>query len=256
MSKDEERRAQAAAAKVAAESAAKKERMVRFVGSGVVVAIVAVIIGIGVFASGNGESTDGSTDQIPLTGTLPTGVAEDGSWSYNPDVETEATLDLYKDFQCPGCGWFEGTYGIAVKKLADDGIVEVVLHPAVFLDNNFPGQNSSRALNALGCAIDQGKGVEFKGLVYAAQPATEGTGWTDDQFVEIGTAADIPNVAQFKECVLGYEHMIWADVASKAFADSGVSSTPTVKLNGTEVPADVLEANDPEAFYNWVKANA
>lgn len=254
MSKDDERRTQAAAAKAAADSAAKKERLVRFVGSGVVVAIVAVIIGVGVFASSNSDAEGNGT--IPLTGTLPTGVAEDGSWTYNPEAETEATLDLYKDFQCPGCGWFEGTYGLAVKQLADDGIVKVVLHPAVFLDNNFDGQHSSRALNALGCAIDQGVGVEFKGLVYASQPATEGDGWTDVQFLELGSAAGIKDVPAFETCVIQHEHMIWAEVATESFTASGVSSTPTVRLNGTNIPEDVLNAADPTAFYEWVKANA
>jgi protein-disulfide isomerase len=254
MSKTDDRRNQASAAREAAQSAAKKERLIRNIGASVVVVLVAAIIGVGVFASRSGDPAGPEAK-----GTIPVGVnADDGSWTYNPDAATDATLELFKDFQCPGCGFFEATYGDAVAQLAEEGIVKVVLRPAVFLDDRIPGLNSSRALNALGCAIDQGVGIEYKKAVYAAQPATEGSGWTDAQLINLGTdvglAAD--DATTFSKCVTEQEHLIWATVADESFSASGVSSTPTVRLNGVEVPAEVLSSNNPATFIDWVKANA
>ncbi|MEY3407607.1 MAG: hypothetical protein RL038_668, partial [Actinomycetota bacterium] len=42
----------------------------------------------------------------------------------------------------------------------------------------------------------------------------------------------------------------------EAFGASGVSSTPTIRLNGTEIPAELISNADPEAFIAWVKDNA
>lgn len=254
MSKTDDRRNQALAAREAAQNAAKKERLIRNIGAAVVVVLVAAIIGVGVFASRGGDPTGPEAK-----GTIPAGVnAEDGGWTYNPDADTDATLELFKDFQCPGCGAFEATYGDAVAQLAEDGIVKVVLRPAVFLDDRIPGLNSSRALNALGCAIDQGVGIEYKKAVYAAQPTTEGAGWTDAQFISLGTSVGITEdeVTTFSKCVTEQEHLIWATVADDFFGSSGVTSTPTVRLNGVVVPDEVITANDPAGFIDWVKANA
>lgn len=254
MSKTDDRRNQASAAREAAQSAAKKERLIRNIGASVVVVLVAAIIGVGVFASRGGDPTGPEAK-----GTIPVGVnADDGGWTYNPDAATDATLELFKDFQCPGCGSFEATYGDAVAQLAEEGIVKVILRPAVFLDDRSPGDfHSSRALNALGCAIDQGVGIEYKKAVYATQPTTEGAGWTDDQLVTLGTVVGITgdDAATFSKCVNEQEHLIWASVADDFFASSGVTSTPTVRLNGNVVPEEIITASDPAAFIEWVKAN-
>ena len=255
MSKTDDRRNQASAAREAAQSAAKKERLIRNVGASVVVVLVAAIIGVGVFAS---RGTDPTGPEAK--GTIPAGVnADDGGWTYNPDVATDATLELFKDFQCPGCGFFEATYGDAVAQLAEEGVVKVILRPAVFLDDRTPGEfHSSRALNALGCAIDQGVGIEYKKAVYATQPTTEGSGWTDAQLISLASVVGITGdgVTTFSKCVTEQEHMIWGSVADDFFASSGVNSTPTVRLNGEVVPEEIITANNPAAFIEWVKANA
>jgi protein-disulfide isomerase len=254
MSKTDDRRNQASAAREAAQSAAKKERLIRNIGASVVVVLVAAIIGVGVFASRGGDPAGPEAK-----GTIPAGVnADDGGWTYNPGAATDATLELFKDFQCPGCGFFEATYGDAVAQLAEEGVVQVVLRPAVFLDDRIPGLNSSRALNALGCAIDQGVGIEYKKAVYAAQPTTEGDGWTDAQLISLGTDIGVAgdDATTFSQCVTEQEHLIWATVADDYFSASGVNTTPTVRLNGVDVPEDVINANNPAAFIEWVKANA
>ena len=252
MSKAEERRSQAEAARKAANAAQKKERMIRNIGAAVVVAIVGVIIGIGVMSSGG----DGET-VTPTTGTVPTLVdQETGAWTINPDSASDSVLETFEDFQCPGCGAFEKIFGDAMASLIEEDVVKVIYRPAVFLDKRIPGSNSARALSALGCAINQDKGFEFKSLVFNAQPTTEGQGWTDAQLVNLGSAAGIADQETFKTCVEEGQHLKWAAVADEAFAASGVTSTPTIKLNGTEIPANLISDADPEAFVAWIKANA
>ncbi|MEY3407639.1 MAG: hypothetical protein RL038_700, partial [Actinomycetota bacterium] len=248
MSKAEERRTQAEAARKAASSAEKKERMIRNIGAAVVVAIVAVIIGIGVLASGDSDTV------TPSTGTVPSAVDQStGAWTVNPDSSATAVLETFEDFQCPGCGAFEAIFGDAMQDLIDEDVVKVVYRPAVFLDDRIPGSNSARALNALGCAINQDKGFEYKALVYAAQPTTEGQGWTDGQLTNLGAAAGVADQDAFAACVADGDHLKWGAVADEAFGASGVSSTPTIRLNGTEIPAELISNADPEAFIAWVK---
>lgn len=155
MSKSEERREQAAAARQASQTAEKREKTVRLVGTGAIVIVVAVILGIGVLGS--------RSDNAPSDGgTIPASVDQTtGAWTLNPQTSATGVMDLYEDFQCPGCKAFEAAYAETYKKLADENVVKVVIHPAAFLDQRYSGENSSRAISAWGCAIDAGKGWEF-----------------------------------------------------------------------------------------------
>lgn len=250
MSKSEERRAQAAAARQASQVAEKRERTIRLIGTGVIVVVVAAIIGIGVMGS---RSDNAPSDN----GTIPAAVdQETGGWTLNPNTTATAVMDLYEDFQCPGCRDFEASFAETYKQLADDNVVKVIIHPAAFLDQRFAGENSARAISAWGCAIDAGKGWEFHRDLYAAQSATEGAGWTDAQFGVVAKTAGITGdkLKTFQKCVVDRSYMKWANVGTKKFSDDGIASTPTIKVNGVEATGNDLASID--AFTKYVKDNA
>lgn len=250
MSKSEERRAQAAAARQATQVAEKRERTIRLVGTGVIVVVVAAIIGIGVMGS--------RSDNAPSEeGSIPAAVdQETGAWTLNPSTTATAVMDVYEDFQCPGCRNFEAAYAETYKKLADENVVKVLIHPAAFLDQRFTGENSARAISAWGCAIDAGKGWEFHRDLYAAQPEQEGKGWTDAEFGVVAKTAGITGdkLATFQKCVADRSYMKWASLGTKKFSEDGIESTPTVKVNG--VQATDADFASVEAFTKFVKDNA
>jgi len=242
----------AAAARAAAEAEQRKrDRRVRLIGGAAILVVMALILGGAWYGSKQNSSAAGSTGVVNEA-KVPTGVngadvANAWGVPYNK-AASKPTLAIWEDFQCPSCAQFEKSFGAAITKLADDGKVNLVWRPSTFLDARFvatsPNPNSShKAAMAWGCAIDAGKGKEFHSVVFANQPATEGTGYTDAQITEFATKAGITGTAMttFQKCVTDKTYDQWVTNSYTVFGTEGVPGTPTAFLNGTEVPAATLQ---------------
>lgn len=252
MSKSDERRKQAEELKARAAAAQAKERRIRVIGTAAVVVIVAGLLGIGVMGSRNSAAPAGD-------GTIPAVVdQETGAYTYNPDTSAADTLELWEDFQCPGCGNFEKIFSGTVKQLADDNVVKLIIHPAAFIDVNMGNNESTQATSAWGCALNEGKeyGWQVREAIFANQPEKEGDGWTNDQFNNFGKQAGLTGQAlsNYTKCVQDLAHAKWAAVGTQHFRDAGIQSTPTVWLNGKSVPEEAL-SQGPDAFAKWIKDN-
>lgn len=227
----------------------RRERTVRIIGSAAVITVVATIIGLAVFIprlSGDTTAGGGMPEPDP-NAAIPTGV-------YGPDSpapwgvpvgtapETAPLLELWEDFQCPACGNLEQLNGAGIRSLAETGKARLVWRPTAFLDANLRNTSSSGAINAWGCAIDAGKTVEYHDTLYANQPTTEGTGWTNEQFLGFAEQAGITGepLTQFTECVNSGRYLGWAANTTKAFFDAGIQGTPAGVLNGTPIDAPTL----------------
>lgn len=250
MAKSDERKAKAQELKVQQQAAERRERNIRIIGT---LSVVAIIAGIFAVVLTQRDSAAPSND-----GTIPALVnQDDGSYTYNPDTTATDTMELWEDFQCPGCGAFESTFGAKVTQMADENLVKLIVHPAAFLDRNFAGQYSTKATSAWGCAleIDEAKAWKFRAAVFANQNPTEGEGWTNDQFLQLAQASgfttdDLPTLTQ---CYQDVAHAKWAAVSTQTFYDSGIKSTPTIWLNGEAITDDAALSNGPDGLYNWVK---
>jgi protein-disulfide isomerase len=250
MSKEAERRTKAQEARERANVAARRERMVRFIGGGVVGALVIGIIAVGYLGSRPADSPN-------VDGKIPAGLTEDLSWVLNPDTTATAEMVIWEDFQCPGCAAFEAIYDASIKKLAADNIVKVLYRPTAFLDARLPGSHSSRGISAWGCALEYGVGDKFHSTLFAAQPETEGVGWKDTDFHAIGLAAGLDKTLrdEFNNCVNDQRYIKWADDSTALFQDAAVPGTPYVSVNGTEIPDEVLKGG-PAEFVKWATATA
>ncbi|MEI8055991.1 MAG: thioredoxin domain-containing protein [Actinomycetes bacterium] len=237
----------AAAARAEAEATQRgRDRRVRIIGGVVILALVAGIIGVGVY---------GAHKNAPVTGivadaAVPKGVnASGGTYPWGVVYNTAAskpTLAIWEDFECPSCGALEAKMGKNITKLADDGKVNLIWRPTAFLDAKFVtsanSKSSLRATAAWGCAIDAGKVKEFHTVMFANQPATEGIGWTEQQLLDFGTQAGITGDAYstYEGCVKDGTYMQWASNSNQTFSDDGIPGTPTAFLNGTEVTSEVM----------------
>jgi protein-disulfide isomerase len=250
MSKDEARRTKAQNARERAQAAAKRERLIRFVGGGLVALVVVGIISIGYFGSRPADTPNAE-------GKIPEGVTENFSWVINPDTTATATMVIWEDFQCPGCGSFEAIYDAAVKELARENIVKVEYRPTAFLDDRFPGAHSARGISAWGCAIEYGIGDTFHKTLFAAQPQVEGVGWSDDDFHAIGMSSGLDKKLrdEFNNCVNDQRYLKWATESTQKFQDEAIPGTPYVSVNGTEITDEVLKGG-PDVFIEWVKTTA
>ena len=249
----------AAEARAASEAAEKRrERTIRIVGAAVVVLVVAGLLAVGFFA---GKDDDGGNSANPAPTADPNAAVPSGVSTENWGVpygtgwtaENEAklpTLELWQDFQCPGCAAVEAASGAQIQALANDGKVKLLYRPATFLDSSLASENtangnpnsSARATAAWGCAIDAGKTGEYLTGVYAMQPTDEGVGYSDQQLLDLGSQVGISgdDLTTFTTCVNAGTYLSWTANSQQAFGESGATGTPTGYLNGVELNSSQL----------------
>lgn len=241
-------REKAAEARAAAQAAERRrERMIRIIGGLAVLAVVVGIIAIGVLNSGSKSDTAAPDANSPL----PTGVTADNQYGWQVNTAAnKPNVEIYEDFQCPACANLEQQYGTMIQELAAANDIQLTYRPMTFLDLNLRTDHSVRAAGAFGCAINAGVGEQYHNLLFANQPANEGDGWTDEQLKQFGADAGLTGQAQtdFDQCVTDGTYKGWAQLSNEAAFARGVSGTPTIYINGKEMPKSAL--SDPETFKN------
>jgi len=217
---------------------------------GAVVAVVLVLAVVVAIVIGNnskpGASVSGSAVPAGVVGGTGGGILVDPA-AANAKVPT---LDVYVDFQCPNCGQFEKAVGTPLARMAKAGQIKYVVHMMSFLDVKLGNDSSTRSANAAACAADAGKFGEYHSAVFAGQPLTEGQGYTDAQLTEFAKTAGItgPAFTTWQECTSSGQHDSYIGDVATASGKAGVTSTPTVRLNGK----DFKNLTTPEG--TWVPA--
>jgi protein-disulfide isomerase len=243
------RRDRAAAAREEANAGERRrERMVRIIGAVIVVVVVFGIIGVAVLARNSSDTAAVAVPSADPNAPLPAGVlpADDERAFGVPYLGTATpdapVLEIWEDFQCPACGAVEQANGAGIESLADAGKIQLVWRPTTFLDRNLGNDASARATSAFGCAVDAGKGKEFHGTVFANQPEQEGTGWTNEELIAFGGEAGITgaDLDTFTQCVTDGTYLGWAANSTEVFYTSNIPGTPLAKLNGVEIPTEIL----------------
>lgn len=203
----------------------------------IVLAVVVVAVVVGIFVAVQASRNSGPADAA-----LPDTVTEAGGGAVFGDGPV--TVDLWVDFQCPACKGFEAVNSESLAKRADDGDITLVVHPLSFLDRNLSNNSSKPAAAAFGCAVDEGKGLEFAAKLYEVQPEENpGTdAWTIDDLVGYGNDVGITG-STWESCVTDQTYAGWVEQVAASQADAGVTSTPTVLVDGT--PA--WTSSDPPA---------
>ncbi len=253
-------REKAAAARAAAEAEQRRrDNLIRIVGGVVILVLVAGIIFFAVKGSqnNNNSASGGAGTTIVNDAKIPTGTNNSSSdlpWAV--PVNTAAgkpTLSIWEDFQCPICGEFDKANGPTLEKWVTEGKINLVWRLATFIDNNYaktsPNPYSSyRASMAYGCSIDAGKGEAYRTLVFNNQPATEGDGWTNQQLLDFGKQAGITGDAYttFETCFNDQTYGQWVTNNVVTFNNDQIPGTPTLFLNGKEVPSSAI--NDMTAL--------
>lgn len=192
----------------------------------VVVLVAALIIGYAWYAS---------RDEGPTDAALPALVTEPGGGVVFGDGPVD--VDLWEDFQCPGCKSFEEANGDLLKQRVDDGDVTMTVHPLSFLDQNLGNSSSVAAANAFGCAADVGEpeALDFHLTVYANQPP-ENPGqeaWSTDDLIGWGNDVGIEG-DDWETCVTDQTYAGWVEQVATSQGSEGITSTPTVFIDGEE----------------------
>ena len=144
-------------------------------------------------------------------------------------------LDIYEDFQCPICDAFEKANGAVVQQLADQGKVRVIYHPfTIFLGEQPAQDNSVRAWAAAQC-VPAGNWVQYHNLLYSNQPSERAQGgFPISLLLVLGRKIGLTS-ASFTQCVSSQRYAPLVVPLSERIIKSGITGTPTVKLNGKTV---------------------
>ncbi|KJY29217.1 MULTISPECIES: DsbA family protein [Streptomyces] len=164
--------------------------------------------------------------------------------------EAKKTLELYEDSRCPACAAFEQTVGEQVRKDVDSGKFKLRYIGATFIDNGAKGEGSKNALSALGAALNVSPEafLDYKAALYskALHPDERVDSFAKDDYL-LKVADTVPALkgnAEFKKAVEDGTYDRWAMDMSKSFDKSGVTGTPTLKMDGKKIDTPAT----PEAF--------
>lgn len=202
------------------------------------ITVIALIIGITVWSVTNARSSN-TAGGAPGALVTPTRATDAGALRFGKD-DAKVTVAVYADFMCPYCGRFERANGDALHDALNAGTIILDVHPMAFLDAQSGGtEYSTRAANAFVtiAEADPDAALRFNQLLYANQPSEGSTGLSDTQLATFATQAGASSevVASFDKRT--YSPWV-AKITQQAF-DSGVTGTPTVKLNGQTFTGDL-----------------
>ncbi|MFG2000157.1 DsbA family protein [Spirillospora sp. NPDC048911] len=234
---DRERSARQRLAEERSRQAARdKQRRLLFVVLGTVVAVAVVVVAVVLV---RGSTDDDSAPGSGYKGALaPATRQADGSVVMAEAGVAKPVLELYEDFQCPACKSVEESLGTTIKEQAAAGKVKVVYRPFRLFQQEPLKSNSQRAANAAECA-PAGNWVRYHDRLYAEQPDEGDVGFENADLIKWGAEAGIPGGA-FTACVNGGEKNALVDQATAHAARAGVTSTPTLMLDGKKAAASAL----------------
>ncbi|WP_354639929.1 DsbA family protein [Kitasatospora camelliae] len=215
-------------------------------------AVLALAAGVAFAVGGQSDPAASGPVVVPANASGPGGtVATYGK------ADAPHTLEVYEDFRCPYCAQLETTAGPAVQQLADDGTYKIEYHLATFLDQGLGGKGSRTALAAAGAALNEGvdKFKQFHDVLYANQPDEREDGFSDvNRLLDLAGRVPGLKTEAFTKAVTEGTYRPWADQVAEEFDKSGVTGTPTVRLDGTKL--EVFEngaAVSPDRFTALVK---
>ncbi|WP_427894234.1 DsbA family protein [Kribbella sp. GL6] len=208
----------------------------RRISPGIVVAVVLVLAlaaGVGVqYYRGHSKVEVATTDRVEPA--VITGPGTSGKGVMVGKAGAKVNIDLYLDFRCPHCADFEKESGATIDKLVADGTATLTYWPLQFVNPDA----SPRLANAFAAAAANGKALSFADELYGDFSKS----WTTDQLLELGKQLAIDD-AKYQQALKDTAYASWLESVGKAADDRGVTGTPTVYLNGKQLPTDQLTAD-------------
>lgn len=215
-----------------------RRRWVAVAGGAVIAGLLIAIVVSLVNAAGNQAAGDAAgASGAPPAGATPGGALVVG------ETAAPVTVEVFLDYMCPFCGRFEQANSAELERLTAAGTVRLELYPLSFLDRMSAGsQYSTRAANAVATVADRAPDrlLAFHGALFANQPAEGSRGPSDDEIAGLAQQAGVPQ--QVTDAFADRAFEGWVAESTEAAFASGITGTPTVKINGTVFQGDLYTA--------------
>jgi protein-disulfide isomerase len=205
-------------------------------------AVAALLIGVTTWSI-VGARSGNTAAVVAADGLVAPASASDSGAIVIGKPEAKVTVTVFLDFMCPYCGQFERANGSALAAAVDNGTAKLEVHPMAFLDDLSSGTRySTRAANAFAAVAndDAATALAFSQLLFAQQPAENSAGLTDATIADLAARAGAP-----ADVVAGFStqaYQPWVAKITKQAFDSGITGTPTVKINGQTFTGDLYTA--------------
>lgn len=150
---------------------------------------------------------------------------------------------VYEDFMCPFCGQFERASRTALQKDVTDGSVQLQYHVLNFLDGSSTTDYSSRAANAYAAVFDDSgpqAAKKFHDLLFENQPAEGSAGISDARLLQYAVQAGADR-STVSTAIRDRSFEQWVKNGTDQASKDGVTSTPTVKVNGKTVKFQTID---------------
>jgi protein-disulfide isomerase len=199
------------------------------IGAIVAVCAVAIVVSIGALARGGGDPPLGP---IVAPTARPASVVQNGHTLGDPSAAIVITE--YLDFQCPFCRRTAIEVMPAIEQqFIESGVAKLEIHPIAIL-----GSESVRSAAAAECASEQGKFFAFHDILYANQAGEQQGAFKDSRLKEMATSLGLDTSA-FNSCFDASTHDDQVEANTADARNTGITSTPTVLVNGVVVQATV-----------------
>jgi protein-disulfide isomerase len=213
----------------------RKQRMTAMVGTGVVILVVVLLIGLPSVIDRYrpaGEYVTITPVAYPLA---------DGRAIGNPNAPV--VIEVFEDFQCSACKIF--TESTEAELLATDyianGQVYYIVRQFPFEDNSSSIKASDQAANASMCANEQGRFWDYHAMLYANQNTSSATAYSDRRLIAFAEALGL-EMGQFRSCFKDNTYAAEIQDDLDRATEYGVNGTPSVFVNGQRITPGYVPA--------------
>jgi len=225
----------------AAQVAQHKRRRIRVIAAAGV-AVGAVVVIMAMLWSSFGGSSPKAADRPPNATAASDGIV------VNPGVAAAGApvVGLYLDYQCSHCIEFEEKFGFTMNEMSNKGEIQLINHTKVFLDKGDNNGLSHKAAMAAACADVAGVYKDYHQRIVAS--ARSGP-YTDELLRnELPTASGLTGdkLKAFQACYDNKTMLGWVNGVEEASAKAGVTSTPTLMVNGKPLDLNTLTGDDAD----------
>lgn len=202
-----------------------------------VIGMVALVVAVGAFFSLTSENKESTASLAALDSFSPIGdvaaaidPAQGDGIVFNAGLPVK--INVFEDFQCPSCKFFEDPIGPYLTSLITEKKAEVVYHPLSFLGNGQKDDESIAASNAAYCSVDEGKFLNFHKALYVVQSEVQNSGFlNDDNLIKIGEKVGISSQS-FSDCIKNKSKLVNVAASTDSMTRYQVRGTPTVFIDG------------------------
>lgn len=217
----------------AAQQAQRRKEMMKWLGTGLLLVVFAVVAVIAIQQSRNSGGSGSNTDVATVVAAqpIPEGVQQNGNILGDPNAPV--LVVEYGDYQCPFCKKFAiEDYPKLIQDYIQTGKVRLEFRQYPIIGRNSDGSidqqgESFHAAEAAVCAQDQGYFWQMHDLLYENSVGEFKGSFTIDRLKKI--AALIPGMDQatFGTCLEGSSHTQTILASVSEGTSSGINSTPS-----------------------------